>query len=362
MLFLRIITLTCISMLTGCASFIEVATQPKNTLDHWLNTTFLPQLKQDLLKPRFQNMPIAIVKMQGNEPVYQTDALTLSLKGKISESIGQLQSIHLWREQSLDQQHVRQIKQLQCQPEMHVGHFLGIDIQSDLVSGEDIIRFGVRDAEESNTWVPGMIYTWRGQLTDAQKSAQQSLSQRESYRGLRGLPFSGKDSDKIARYIAFNLGCLLQRPNDGDVHLSVSHQSSGAHSVVDAVLNQLTDNLARFTDVDVTTEPSKATKLVTTSVHLIDPEEQLYRLSAAIKGSEGNLLSGAVTQVYFITDVELPQRHTRVERQNNGETYYLLLPAIEDEPLLDVRESNEYEPHALEPEDNNWKLRPSPVD
>lgn len=278
----------------------------KPSLDTWLEETLIPYLVNQLGQhPRFKGQPVLLVSMQAENVQPRIDDLTDQIREKIMDALLKEPGLDLsWRPLMRSWKHHRDLDELFCSDDLKIRYFIGIDCR--LNQAERILQVRVRALNlAEQKWVSGFGRSWEGKPTAAQLAALNRVQPDEYLRGQRPLPFSSRQPDLLAAYLARNLSCLLRQGEADRPVVYVEDASADAPAVFRTTLNIAEKYLARFREVEVTADPNRANVIVVTTIHPI--QQNLYQIWVSARDRHGKkYLRGAETEAYVETDSHAP--------------------------------------------------------
>ena len=318
--------------LSACAGTqVKRAIAPKTdelSLDDWLADTLIPYLVQQLGQhPRFKGQPILLVRMQGDNVQSHIDELTGHIREKVVDSLVRAPGPDLfWRPATWPYKHHQSLADISCGDYRKINYYIGIDCR--LTNVEQILSVKVRALNlAEHKWVSGFGRSWQGRPTPAQLAALQREHADEYLRGLRPLPFSNRQPDLLAVYLAHNLSCLLRQGEADDLVVHVEDTSANAPDFFQTTLKLVGKYLARFREVEVTDDPSQANVTVTSAIHAI--HENMYQIWVAARDRPGKkYLPGAETEAYVRIESHKQQMMFDIPKETSHES----------EPILQDRE------------------------
>ncbi len=280
-------------LISGCAS----------SLNQWKTAELVPYLSKELSQhPQFKEQPLALVDMTGIDIDPNIDRLTKQLQDSVFQALLQSPGANLvWQTTgSSHAQHHTHLYDVQCQPRQQPRFFIGFDLKPQ----DNHYQLSVKALDpQQSMWVSGFGMTWEGELSAHELRQYQAIQTDERLRGLRMLPFSAKDTDLIARYLAKNISCLLKQSPIEPMVLYSDHAAakdtttSKIHALVDLYLSQ-------YNEVQLTHHEEQANLILRPELHHID--EHLYQLWLIIKDRQQRSIRGLDTSVY-LTLQEAPQ-------------------------------------------------------
>jgi len=270
------------------------------SLNAWLEQTLIPYLLQQLEQhPRFRGQPILLVRMQGENVSPQIDELTEQIRQKINDALLKKSGLDLvWRPAGQPWQHHRRLADLSCGDAGKVRYYIGIDLGVSGVKGKLYLKVRALNLAEQK-WVSGFGQSWQGTPTADQLDALAREHPDEYLRGLRPLPFSDRQPDMLAAYLARNLSCLLRQGEADDLVVHVADPAAGTPLRLQTALELVGRYLARFREVTVTDDPDQANVSLVSEIHAID--QRLHQIWVSVRQRQGQTyLPGAETEAYVM--------------------------------------------------------------
>lgn len=278
----------------------------ERSLDIWLEKTLIPYLSQQLgHHPRFKGQRVLLVRMKGDNVQARIDDLTSQIREKIIDTLLKEPGLDLaWRPAIRPLNHHQSLEDVSCVDHRKIHYYIGID--SGLTKVERNLYVKVRSLNlAEKKWVSGFGRSWQGQSTLAQLAALNREHPDDYLRGLRPLPFSGRQPDILAAYLAHNLSCLLRQGEADDLVVYVENASAITPSFFQTTLDLVGKYLARFREVQVTDDPNQANVTVVTEIHCI--HQNLYQVWVSARHRQGEkYLPGAETEAYVLVDSQKP--------------------------------------------------------
>jgi hypothetical protein len=122
-------------------------------------------------------------------------------------------------------------------------------------------------------------------------------------RGLRPLPFSDRQPDLLAAYLARNLSCLMRQGEEDDPVVYVEDVALNTPKAFQTTLELVGKYLARFREVEVTDDPTQANVTLVTEIHAI--HQNLRQVWVAARRRQGaKYLPGAETEAYVLLEAQ----------------------------------------------------------
>lgn len=294
--------------LSACAGYPESGAIDsaigQSPLNVWLEKSLIPNLLQQLDQhPRFKGQPVLLVRMQGENVLPQIDDLTEDIRQKITDALLQSPGLDLaWRPSIQPWRHSQSLAEISCGDHREVRYYVGIDTG---LSGENRdLHVKVRTLNlAERKWVSGFGRNWQGKPTRQQIEALAREHPDEYLRGLRPLPFSDRQPDMLAAYLARNLSCLLRQGEADDLVVHVAAPAPGTPDMFKTTLELLGRYLTRFREVAVTDDPNLANVTVVSAIHSIDQNLHQVWISARQRQGE-QYLPGAEAEAYVLINAQ----------------------------------------------------------
>ena len=276
-------------------------------LDNWLEDTLIPYLVDQLGQhPRFKGQPILLVRIHNDNVQPHIDELTDHIREKIIDALVQEPGLDLyWRPSTRPFRHHQSLADIACGESRKLYYYIGIDCR--LINFEQKLSVKVRALNlAEHKWVSGFGLSWKGTPTAGQLAAIQREHPDEYLRGLRPLPFSSRQPDLLADYLAHNLSCLLRQGDADELVVHVEAPSDEMPDFFQSTAKLVGKYLGRFREVAVTDDPNQANVALITAVHSID--KQMYQIWVSARDHRAKkFLPGAETQAYVRIETQ-PQR------------------------------------------------------
>lgn len=325
----EVVLLICL-VLTGCsAPQVRNDAEPiaaETSLDLWLEEDLIPYLLQQFGQhPRFKNEPILLVRMQGDIVQPRIDELTDGIRGKIIDALIKAPGLELaWRPAIQPWQHHQRLEDVTCGEYRKNHYFIGIDCGLTRLKRNLYVKVRALNLAEQK-WVTGFGRTWGGRPTTRQLAAIQSEHPDEYLRGLRPLPFSDRQPDLLAAYLARNLSCLLRQAHTADDPVVYVENPAGhTPEVIGTALDLVGKYLGRFREVEVTDDPNRANVTVIAEIHNI--HQDLHQVWISARHHPDKIyLAGAETEAYVLIN---RQRHAYVSGIKQPDSTVPLRPPV----------------------------------
>jgi len=274
----------------------------QSSLDFWLEKSLTPYLLQQFDQhPRFRGQPVLLVRMQGENVMPHIDDLTEQIRQKITDALLKRPGLDLaWRPSFKPWKHYQSLEDVSCGDYNEVRYYVGLDIGLSGESRELYVKVRALNLAEQK-WVSGFGKNWQATPTRNQLEALTREHPDEYLRGLRPLPFSDRQPDMLAAYLARNLSCLLRQGQADDLVVHVDSPGPGTPDMFKTTLQLLGKYLARFSEVEVTDDPNQANVTVVSAIHSIDRNLHQIWISARQRQGE-KYLPGAETEAYVMTN------------------------------------------------------------
>ena len=276
------------------------------TLESWLDNTLVPYLAQQLSKhPRFKGQPVLLVRMQGDNVQPHIDDLTDQIRQQIMDGLLNQPGLDLsWRPAIQPWKHHLNLEDVSCGDSRKIFYYIGIDCGLTRVEGQLYVKVRALNLAEEK-WVSGFGKTWQGVPTQVQREALNREQPDDHLRGLRPLPFTDRQPDFLAAYLARNLSCLMRQGEEDEPVVYVKNNAGHNPRIFHITLALLGKYLARFREVEVTDDPDQANITVVSQIHAI--HKNLHQVWVAARYlKDGNYLPGAETEAYVLIDLPKP--------------------------------------------------------
>ena len=317
--------------LSACVQRQLIDQPPSDSVDlmTWLEQELSPSLARQMAQdPRFRDQSIMLVRLDSGEIQAEIDQLTRHIRRRIEDDLLSTPGIHLpWQPLTQMPKHHRRLSSLQCRQSRNADYYIGVEISPIL---SDRYRVSVRALDMSeHQWLNGFGVHWQGQLTRDEREALSSFSVDESLRGLRALPFTTRQTDMAADYLANNVSCLLQQQDEDQLLIHVQ-PVAGQATYMDGLLKLVTNNLSRYHEVSITDQPAGADYLLTLEALAVGPG--LDQVWTAISRKQGGVrLSGMDTSTYIAREqVQPPTRELYAARP---EIHSMVVAEVQDRSL-----------------------------
>ena len=272
----------------------------QSSLDLWLEKTLIPYLVQQFEQhPRFKGQPVLLVRMQGENVTPHIDDLTAQIRQKITDALLKRPGLDLaWRPAFQPWKHYRSLEDVSCGNSNDVRYYVGIDAGRSRENRKLYVKVRALNLVEQK-WVSGFGKNWQGTPTLKQSEALARERPDEYLRGLRPLPFSDRQPDMLATYLARNLSCLLRQGEADDLVVHVESPAPDTPDMLKTTLKLVGKYLTRFREVEVTADPDQANVTVVSAIHTIDHKLHQFWISARQRHGE-KYLPGAETEAYVM--------------------------------------------------------------
>jgi hypothetical protein len=296
-------------------------------LDKWLEDTLIPYLVQQLGEhPRFKGQPIVLVRMHNDNVQPRIDALTDHIREKIVDALLREPGLDLyWRPATRPLKHHQSLADISCGDYRKINYYIGIDCR--LTDLEQKLSVKVRALNlAEHKWVSGFGRSWQGRATAEQLTAIKREHPDAYLRGLRPLPFSSRQPDLLAVYLARNLSCLLRQGDVDDLVVYVEDTPVDTPDFLQTTLKLVGKYLGRFREVAVTDDPNQANVALITALHSID--KNMYQIWVSARDRRAKkYLPGAETEAYVLIESQKQQQATNAHPERPPEAVPNLKPA-----------------------------------
>jgi hypothetical protein len=268
------------------------------TLEVWVEETLIPYLAQQFGQhPRFKGQPVLLVRMQGENVPARIDDLTEQIRNKITDGLLKKNGLNLaWRSTIKPWQHHESLRELACGGDSQARYYIGIDAGLSKVNRKLYVKVKALNLSERK-WVSGFGKSWTGMPTRGQLDALVREHPDDYLLGMRPRPFSDRQPDMLAAYLARNLSCLLRQGESDDLIVHVAAPDPNSPQMIKTALKLLGRYLSRFREVEVTDAPDRANVTVISAFHSIDKD--LHQVWISARRRQGEIyLPGAETEAY----------------------------------------------------------------
>ena len=288
----------------------------ESALDNWLDATLIPYLVQQLGEhPRFKGQPILLVRMHKDNVQTHIDGLTDHIREKIVDALLREPGLDLyWQPTTRPLKHHQSLSDISCGDTRKINYYIGIDAR--LKNHEQKLSVKVRALNVAeHKWVSGFGRSWEGRPTADQLAALKRRHPDAHLRGLRPLPFSSRQPDLLAVYLARNLSCLFRQGDADELVVYVEDTSVNTPVFLPTTLRLMAKYLGRFREVTVSDDPNEANVTLVAALHPIDKNMHQIWVSARERGAK-KYLPGAQTEAYVLIEAQNQQvvAETRPER------------------------------------------------
>ncbi len=303
--------------LASCAGFQERrnldhhSDQP--TLELWMEEILVPYLAQQLSQhPRFRGQPVLLVRLQGEKVMTRIDDLTELIRTEITDALLKKNGLNLaWRPAPTPWQNHQSLQELTCGDDGKPRYYIGIDAGLLKMNRKLYVKVKALNLGERK-WVSGFGKSWTGKPTRAQLDALDRERPDDYLLGMRPRPFSDRQPDMLAAYLARSLSCRLRQGESDELIVHVPSPAPNSPQMIETTLKLLGRYLTRFREVDVTDDPNRANVTIISAVHSIDKD--LHQVWISAKHRQGDIyLPGAETEAYVIlkspTEVQIAGMH-----------------------------------------------------
>ena len=304
------------------------------TLEFWLDHTLIPYLAEQLSQhPRFKQQPILLVRMQGDNVQSHIDDLTDQIRERIMDGLLNQPNLDIsWRPAIQPWKHHLKLEEVYCGDFRKIHYYIAIDCGLTRVDEQLYVRVRALNLAEDK-WVSGFGKTWQGTPTELQREALNREQPDDYLRGLRPLPFTDRQPDFLAAYLARNLSCLIRQGEEDEPVVYVKNNEGHNPRIFQITLALFGKYLARFGEVEVTDDPDQANITVVSQIHAI--HNNLHQVWVAARYlKDGNYLPGAETEAYVLTDVPKPTMVTGNQPPNRPNSHHHLNPIIKPSLIL----------------------------
>ena len=297
---------------TGCAHHASRAgradgTQADMPLLSWVDTELSPYIAKEMGQhPKFKGEPFFVVAMKGENISPEIDDLTRQIRDRILEALKSSPGVEIvWRPSVRPWQHHRRLDEVNCTDIREITYYIGLEIGLTPVDHALFVKVGALNLKEER-WEDGFFLSWHGTPTKQEQTALQRKQTDHFLLGLRPLPFTEKQPDLLAAYLARNLSCLLKaRPMEEEVILFPTpfdgrFDRSGItndNQFFSTCISLVYHYLERFSEVKLTQTREQATVIISPEVHRIG--DGLYQIWMSAREREDQVsIRGTSTDAY----------------------------------------------------------------
>ena len=263
-------------LISGCSAVpAPVPASPNQlnnnlSLENWIDDTAIPYLTKELGEsPRFKGKSFLFVNMDKDNIEPEIDDFTIQLREEIIDGLLTKRGIGLiWRPSTKQWEHHTSIKNVQCNRPVKEDYYIGIDAFISTFNGKLNIKIRALDIAEKS-WVTGFGISWQGTFSSMQKEALQKKNPDNYLLGLRPLPFNEYQADLLAAYLSKNLSCLFADMELDEIIVDIKQENPYRIRYFNNAFNLVSNYLARYKEVTVTDDPSKANITVLVEVHKV---------------------------------------------------------------------------------------------
>ena len=289
-------------------------------LDKWLEDTLIPYIVQQLGQhPRFKGQPIMLVRMHNDNVQPRIDALTDHIREKIVDALVREPGLELyWRPSTRPLKHHQSLADISCGESPKINYYIGIESRLKKIKQKLTVKVRALNVAE-HKWVSGFGKTWQGRPTAEQLAALKREHPDEYLRGLRPLPFSSRQPDLLAVYLARNLSCLLRQGDADDLVVHVEDTPVAEPGFLPTTLKLVGKYLGRFREVAVTDDPNQANVALITALYPID--KNMYQIWVSARDRRAKkYLPGAETEAYVLIESPKQQQVTNAHLEQSPES------------------------------------------
>jgi hypothetical protein len=303
-------------------------------LDNWLDETLIPYLVQQFGQhPRFKGQPIMLVRMHNDNVLTHIDELTDHIREKIVDALLREPGLDLyWRPATRPLKHHQSLADISCGDSRKINYYIGIDSRLKKLEQKLSVKVRALNVAE-HKWVSGFGRSWQGRPTADHLAALKRENPDESLRGLRPLPFSSRQPDLLAVYLARNLSCLLRQGDADELVVHVEDASADTPDFLQTTLKLVGKYLGRFREVTVTDDPNEANVALIAALHSIDKNMVQIWVSARERRAK-KYLPGAETEAYVLIESQKHQMVTDTHLERLPEPAPDLKPARQSPALI----------------------------
>jgi hypothetical protein len=276
-------SLSAVVMLAFCAPVLS-ATRPLE-LENWIDRDLVPYVADQLsTHPRFRNESLRFVVMKDANPQPVTSALAISLRDRLQDALTDTPGIRIaWRPDQAVPGRISGSGHVDCNADK-VHYFIGLEL-AETRTGEFELVLRALDLDD-RSWVAGFGKTWSGALTSTQHRAWREVATDRSFLGERDVPFDESQTDLLAAQLAHKLGCSLLQQVDGEY---IAAPNAGDAADAGRMIELVTNNLAAYHALQVTTNSGDANAAIEARAHRVDDELFQYWVTVKPKAPSSDL-------------------------------------------------------------------------
>lgn len=260
-----------------------------DNVERWVASDLSNYVSEQLRDlPRFRDVTVQVVVLDGNEPATRTDALSARLRDDLKRRISERDGVRIvWRSSSGSSNALPRTG-ADCEA-LRADVLLGLETES-FSGGRWRVSLRALDIVE-RTWIPRVSLEWRGELTRSQQLAARQIVADDSLRGHRDLPFGANQPDLIATRLAQDLRCELMRQTGGEYRIP-----AGKPDLNDPVLDLVRHQIGGLGQLDLIAGPGRDNAVLTSALHTVDAGLSQYwvRLTPTDAESELRSISASV--------------------------------------------------------------------
>ena len=268
----------------------------EQSLDQWFDAELLPAVNDRLQNhPRFKGQTVMFVVIDGNEPASVSNELALSLRDRLLNAALDTGIIRVaWRQGSA----ANSINgSADCRRET-VNYYIGVEVAERLDRRYEI-RVRAMDLDDGS-WVGGFGNTWQGSLSRLQQQALRDKAVDASFLGARDVPFTGSQTDLLAKHLAHELSCALSGQTSGEYVLPMPEPDADA--VLAGALDLVSRNIASHSAVSITTNPDQGNATLSAEALPVDRSLHQYWLTIAPSRPDSGLAPLSVSAYVVLPD------------------------------------------------------------
>lgn len=267
------------------------------SLEDWIKEDLGPYLRQQLVdRPVFSGEPVMVVAMEGMEASAVTNGLTAYIEQGILEELNGIPDINLVRTpESNDQCNYTGRK--------GVSYYIGVNV-TRAIDERLVVTVKALDLREER-WVPDFIRAWRGRVDSEQSEAFERAVTDNYFIGSREVPFTLKQQDQAARFLANSLKCKLRWQNTDDIVIYMD-TSTRSPLYLGALYDMAQNHLAASGIARVSNDRSSANMIL--GGRSIKAGDDLYQVWLSLEHKDtGVRLKGADAVSYIKMELGFPE-------------------------------------------------------
>ena len=259
-----------------------------DNVERWVATDLADYVGEQLRDlPRFRDVTVQVVVLNGSEPATRTDALSAHLRDELRRQISGRDGVRIaWRSAASSSAALPRTG-ADCEA-LRADVLLGLETE---FYGNDRWRVSLRALDTvERSWIPRVSLEWRGELTRRQRLAARQVVTDDNLRGDRDLPFGANQPDLIATRLAQDLRCELMRQTGGEYRIP-----DGEPNPDDPILDLVRHQIGGLGQLDLVAGPGSDNAALTSASHTVDAGLSQYWVRLTPTDADGELRSISVS-------------------------------------------------------------------